>query len=205
MVQAPSSPQAADLAKRLGAAGAKMYGAFWCSHCQEQKAAFGAAAQRDLPYVECYPQGYHKVWLPAGYVSCVMYEAALLSTGMGHHGHVVRQAGSGVVRCLAFCGDAARPSGPELQQKVQTLRSPQLLCREQRSSLPVQQLGCKDSPPGSSTASSIQGSRPLSSWRLHWPSDVQRIAVQWLKQDEPLLNVLCSAARCLQLLTVQGA
>jgi hypothetical protein len=31
---------------------ALFYGAFWCPHCQEQKALFGAA-QRRLPYVEC--------------------------------------------------------------------------------------------------------------------------------------------------------
>ena len=60
-VRNPSPSQAADLAKRLKAAGAKMYGAFWCSHCQEQKAEFGVEAQADLPYVECYPQGYHQV------------------------------------------------------------------------------------------------------------------------------------------------
>lgn len=61
VVRGESSSEAVDLARRLKAAGAKMYGAFWCSHCQEQKAEFGAAAQKDLPYVECYPQGYHKV------------------------------------------------------------------------------------------------------------------------------------------------
>ena len=38
-----------------------MYGAFWCSHCFEQKQAFGAEAAHELPYVECYPQGYFKV------------------------------------------------------------------------------------------------------------------------------------------------
>ena len=38
--------------------GAKMYGAFWCSHCAEQKAAFGAGAP--IPYVECFPEGYRK-------------------------------------------------------------------------------------------------------------------------------------------------
>jgi hypothetical protein len=32
-----SPPGAVDLAKRLKNAGAKMYGAFWCSHCFEQK------------------------------------------------------------------------------------------------------------------------------------------------------------------------
>ena len=32
--------------------GTKMYGAFWCPHCQRTKAMFGSAAQY-LPYVEC--------------------------------------------------------------------------------------------------------------------------------------------------------
>lgn len=32
--------------------GAKFYGAFWCPHCQAQKAAFGKSAKL-LPYVEC--------------------------------------------------------------------------------------------------------------------------------------------------------
>lgn len=32
--------------------GAKFYGAFWCPHCQNQKAMFGKAAKK-LPYVEC--------------------------------------------------------------------------------------------------------------------------------------------------------
>ena len=50
-----------ELAKRLKAAGAQMYGAFWCSHCFEQKQAFGKGAMADFPYVECYPDGYYKV------------------------------------------------------------------------------------------------------------------------------------------------
>lgn len=29
-----------------------LYGAFWCSHCQSQKALFGGS-QKYLPYVEC--------------------------------------------------------------------------------------------------------------------------------------------------------
>ena len=33
--------------------GATFYGAFWCPHCQEQKAMFNAAALENLPYVEC--------------------------------------------------------------------------------------------------------------------------------------------------------
>lgn len=33
-------------------AGAKFYGAFWCPHCQAQKALFGKSSKK-LPYVEC--------------------------------------------------------------------------------------------------------------------------------------------------------
>lgn len=36
----------------LKAKGATFYGAFWCPHCQNQKALFGRSA-RLLPYVEC--------------------------------------------------------------------------------------------------------------------------------------------------------
>jgi thiol-disulfide isomerase/thioredoxin len=32
--------------------GATFYGAFWCPHCQEQKAMFGRSRSK-LPYVEC--------------------------------------------------------------------------------------------------------------------------------------------------------
>jgi hypothetical protein len=32
--------------------GATFYGAFWCPHCQNQKAMFGSSAKL-LPYVEC--------------------------------------------------------------------------------------------------------------------------------------------------------
>jgi hypothetical protein len=39
-------------ARCLKDSGAIFYGAFWCSHCQEQKAAFGDSAHL-LPYVEC--------------------------------------------------------------------------------------------------------------------------------------------------------
>lgn len=35
--------------------GAVFYGAFWCPHCQKQKAMFGKSAQL-LPYVECSTQ-----------------------------------------------------------------------------------------------------------------------------------------------------
>jgi hypothetical protein len=42
-----------------------MYGAFWCSHCFEQRQAFGVAAAADLPYVECYPAGFSRGVGPA--------------------------------------------------------------------------------------------------------------------------------------------
>lgn len=40
------------LAQCLAARGATMYGTYWCSHCQNEKRAFGDAF-RYVPYVEC--------------------------------------------------------------------------------------------------------------------------------------------------------
>jgi uncharacterized membrane protein len=53
---APEDPQTRALAVHIARSGAKMYGAYWCPHCQQQKAYFGASADR-LPYVECSPNG----------------------------------------------------------------------------------------------------------------------------------------------------
>ncbi|GKV45145.1 hypothetical protein SLEP1_g52255 [Rubroshorea leprosula] len=55
-----SSPFALSLARHLHSTGAKMYGAFWCSHCLEQKQIFGSEASKLLDYVECFPNGYKK-------------------------------------------------------------------------------------------------------------------------------------------------
>ena len=41
-----------EFAQCLSDKGAKFYGAFWCPHCQNQKAMFGKAAKK-LPYIEC--------------------------------------------------------------------------------------------------------------------------------------------------------
>lgn len=41
-----------DLARCLEDKGVIFYGAFWCLHCQNQKAMFGRSAE-NLPYVEC--------------------------------------------------------------------------------------------------------------------------------------------------------
>ncbi|KVI08758.1 Thioredoxin-like fold [Cynara cardunculus var. scolymus] len=57
-IKAPSSPLAIKLAAHLRSIGAKMYGAFWCSHCLEQKQMFGREAAKLLDYVECFPDGY---------------------------------------------------------------------------------------------------------------------------------------------------
>lgn len=59
-ITATSSPFAVSLAKHLNSIGAKMYGAFWCSHCLEQKQMFGHEAAKLLDYVECFPDGYRK-------------------------------------------------------------------------------------------------------------------------------------------------
>ncbi|XP_076882057.1 thiol-disulfide oxidoreductase LTO1-like [Bidens hawaiensis] len=57
-IKAPSSPLALKLAAHLRSVGAKMYGAFWCSHCLEQKEMFGQEAVKLLDYAECYPDGF---------------------------------------------------------------------------------------------------------------------------------------------------
>jgi uncharacterized membrane protein/glutaredoxin len=53
---APEDPTARALAIHLARSGVKMYGAYWCPHCQQQKEIFGASADR-LPYIECSPGG----------------------------------------------------------------------------------------------------------------------------------------------------
>ncbi len=40
------------LAQCINDSGTKFYGAFWCPHCQVQKALFGKSAKL-IPYVEC--------------------------------------------------------------------------------------------------------------------------------------------------------
>ncbi|KAK4791824.1 hypothetical protein SAY86_032237 [Trapa natans] len=55
-----SSPFTVSLSRHLHSIGAKMYGAFWCSHCLEQKQMFGKEAAKVLDYVECFPNGYKK-------------------------------------------------------------------------------------------------------------------------------------------------
>mmetsp|Transcript_25435 Transcript_25435/g.33211 ORF Transcript_25435/g.33211 Transcript_25435/m.33211 type:complete len:405 (+) Transcript_25435:76-1290(+) len=52
-----SSAQAIRLSERLKALDAKMYGAYWCSHCYDQKQAFGKEAYKNIKYIECSKKG----------------------------------------------------------------------------------------------------------------------------------------------------
>jgi thiol-disulfide isomerase/thioredoxin len=53
LVKTPGKPGQYDtLAQCIKDKGAVFYGAFWCPHCQSQKAMFGKSAKL-LPYVEC--------------------------------------------------------------------------------------------------------------------------------------------------------
>ena len=45
------------LAEHLTKIGAKMYGAYWCSHCRDQKQLFGKKAVSKLNYIECDAKG----------------------------------------------------------------------------------------------------------------------------------------------------
>ena len=53
LVKTPGRPGRLDgFATCIKDSGALFYGAFWCPHCQNQKAMFGSSAKL-LPYIEC--------------------------------------------------------------------------------------------------------------------------------------------------------
>jgi uncharacterized membrane protein len=52
-----SGPAELALAQHLKDSGAKLYAAWWCEYCHEQKQRFGAEATALLPYVECDARG----------------------------------------------------------------------------------------------------------------------------------------------------
>eukprot|EP00585_Thalassiosira_rotula_P012428 CAMPEP_0196132312 /NCGR_PEP_ID=MMETSP0910-20130528/1993_1 /TAXON_ID=49265 /ORGANISM="Thalassiosira rotula, Strain GSO102" /LENGTH=457 /DNA_ID=CAMNT_0041391911 /DNA_START=26 /DNA_END=1399 /DNA_ORIENTATION=- len=54
-----SSPAALALASDLNSLDARMFGAFWCSHCYDQKQALGKEAMQTVPYIECDREGYN--------------------------------------------------------------------------------------------------------------------------------------------------
>jgi uncharacterized membrane protein len=56
-VTSESSPATLALAEHLTASGARMYSAYWCPHCHEQKELFGKQAAAKLTVIECAPDG----------------------------------------------------------------------------------------------------------------------------------------------------
>ncbi|AFY71365.1 Vitamin K epoxide reductase [Thalassoporum mexicanum PCC 7367] len=56
-IRTASAPANVVLAEHLTASNVKMYGAFWCKFCKDQKEMFGREAFSKVDYVECDPQG----------------------------------------------------------------------------------------------------------------------------------------------------
>lgn len=56
-IVATSTQAEIALAKHLSQMGAKMYGAYWCPHCHDQKELFGKQAFALVNYIECDPTG----------------------------------------------------------------------------------------------------------------------------------------------------
>lgn len=54
-----STSRALDVATALKARGGRFYGAFWCSHCANQKETLGVEAMAIVPYLECDEQGFN--------------------------------------------------------------------------------------------------------------------------------------------------
>ena len=56
-VRSESGPAQIALAEHLTASGAKIYTAYWCPHCHEQKELFGRQDAEKLTVIECAPDG----------------------------------------------------------------------------------------------------------------------------------------------------
>lgn len=56
-VSTVSSERALALSSQLQALDTKMYGAYWCSHCYDQKELLGVQAMAKIPYIECSKDG----------------------------------------------------------------------------------------------------------------------------------------------------
>ncbi len=56
-ISTSSGPAELALAKHLTKVGVKMYGAYWCSHCSDQKQLFGKQAWTKINYIECAADG----------------------------------------------------------------------------------------------------------------------------------------------------
>lgn len=57
VITTTSGESETELARHLSSIGAKMYGAYWCPHCHDQKELFGKEAFALIDYVECDPAG----------------------------------------------------------------------------------------------------------------------------------------------------
>lgn len=57
IIRSHSSRKALDLASELQARGGRFYGAWWCSHCANQKETLGIEAMKSVPYLECDENG----------------------------------------------------------------------------------------------------------------------------------------------------
>jgi hypothetical protein len=108
LLQAPvvtneSSPQAVALAKRLKAAGARMYGAFWCSHCFEQKQVSETASQRASGAGRCANRGVAGAAL-SGTLDVRLLGGSQAGVHGAHirHGRCIASEGSQVWLCSLF-------------------------------------------------------------------------------------------------------
>jgi hypothetical protein len=52
-----SSPRALEISSQLQSLDTHFYGAYWCSHCYEQKEELGKEAMAKIPYIECSKEG----------------------------------------------------------------------------------------------------------------------------------------------------
>ncbi len=59
LITGVSSEKALLLSRRIQALDGKMYGAYWCSHCNNQKKEFGSEACKSIQYIECDREGYN--------------------------------------------------------------------------------------------------------------------------------------------------
>lgn len=56
-IQSHSSADALAVARRMKAMEGRMFGAYWCSHCINQKEIMGREAMAIVPYIECDEEG----------------------------------------------------------------------------------------------------------------------------------------------------
>lgn len=88
-----------SFAQCLASKQAKMYGLYWCPHCAEQKAMFGASF-RYVPYVECAIKGSPRELAPACKVAGVtLFPSWQFGLDPPHEGVLTLQALSQKTGC----------------------------------------------------------------------------------------------------------